>query len=169
MDYMLLRAQMGLNTERLLALGNHVTPEQAAWKPTPDSWSILEVFNHLLDEERFDFRVRLNIILSESGEDWPPINPQGWVTERQYNTRQLEPSIQVFQTERQASLVWLDNLQNPDWNILCKTPWGAMTAGDMFVSWVKHDLLHLRQLVELHFQWTGQFIHPYNSDYAGEW
>lgn len=35
--------------------------EQARWKPTPDKWSMLEVVNHLYDEEREDFRQRLSV------------------------------------------------------------------------------------------------------------
>jgi hypothetical protein len=32
-------------------LVNGVGPEQATWKPTANEWSILEVINHLYDEE----------------------------------------------------------------------------------------------------------------------
>ena len=44
-----------------------------------------------------------------------------------------------------------------------------MTAGDMFSSWVAHDLLHLRQLVELQYTYTVQTVQPYAVIYAGEW
>ena len=39
-----------------------VDAEQARWKPDADSWSILEVVCHLVDEEREDFRTRLDHI-----------------------------------------------------------------------------------------------------------
>ena len=51
---------------RQMVLG--ISAEQARWKPDSETWSILEVVNHLYDEEREDFRVRLPV----------PINlPQG--------------------------------------------------------------------------------------------
>ena len=43
-----------------------VSDEQARWKPGKDRWSILEVINHLYDEEREDFRKRLELVLSDS-------------------------------------------------------------------------------------------------------
>ena len=39
--------------------------EQARWKPSPDKWSIIEVTNHLYDEEREDFRQRLDLVLTD--------------------------------------------------------------------------------------------------------
>jgi hypothetical protein len=39
----------------------------------------------------------------------------------------------------------------------------------MFAAWVAHDLLHIRQLVELHYGWTTQQLQPYDAGYAGEW
>ena len=44
----------GAEIIRALVLG--VTQAQAQVKPTPESWSILEVVCHLGDEEREDFR-----------------------------------------------------------------------------------------------------------------
>jgi hypothetical protein len=34
---------------------------------------------------------------------------------------------------------------------------------------VAHDLLHMRQLVELHRDYMEQQIAPYSARYAGEW
>ena len=56
--------------------------EQARWKPSLDKWSILEVVNHLYDEEREDFRQRLSLVLADPMQPWPPIDPRTWVTSR---------------------------------------------------------------------------------------
>jgi len=61
--------QLGENAGRIAALVRGVTPENVRWKPDPASWSILEVINHLWDEEREDFRVRLGIILDASARE----------------------------------------------------------------------------------------------------
>ena len=85
MDPAQLTQIMALNAERIRALAAGVAPDAARWKPDPETWSILEVVNHLYDEERLDFRVRLDTILHRPEEPWPRIDPQGWVTERRYN------------------------------------------------------------------------------------
>lgn len=161
--------QLRGNAMRIRALVEGVTLEEARWRPDPESWSILEVVNHLYDEEREDFRVRLDIILHKPESEWPPINPQGWVTERAYNQRELESSIQNFLREREASLDWLESLPAPDWDKVAIAPFGSMRAGDMLVSWVTHDHLHMRQLVELHRAYTVAQAEPYDLQYAGTW
>ena len=75
MDMDRLLSQMIEDAARVGALVQGVSDQQARWKPDPDSWSILEVLNHLLDEEREDFRVRLDYTLHRPGEPWPPIDP----------------------------------------------------------------------------------------------
>ena len=45
-------AQLAIQAGRIRALAEGVSDEQARWKPDAESWSILEVVNHLYDEER---------------------------------------------------------------------------------------------------------------------
>jgi hypothetical protein len=169
MEMQRLLSQMVDNAERVRALVDGVSEQQARWKPHPDSWSILEVVNHLLDEERHDFRVRLDYTLHCPGEPWPPIDPGGWVTERQYNLQDLKLSLAEFLSEREASINWLRALPEPDWEAAYEAPWGPLRAGDLLASWVAHDLLHMRQLVELHWAYATGELAPYRPDYAGEW
>lgn len=157
------------NSERIRSLLQGVPAEQAQWKPDPDSWSILEVINHLLDEEREDFRVRLDIILHEPDRKMPSIDPEGWVVDRKYNDRNLEESLEEFLSERQASLEWLETLGEHEWEATLKMPFGSIRAGDMFASWVAHDLLHMRQLVELHRAYMLKLVAPFEVTYAGPW
>jgi hypothetical protein len=164
-----LLAMLESNTGRIRSLVEGVTPEQARWKPDPKSWSILEVINHLYDEEREDFRVRLDIILHRPDQAWPPIDPQGWVTSRAYQERELAPSLQSFLDERAGSLDWLRGLTGSDWQAGYQTRFGLIRAGDMFAAWVAHDTLHMRQLVELHRAYILLLAEGYDTQYAGEW
>ncbi|HCB50807.1 MAG TPA: DinB family protein [Chloroflexi bacterium] len=157
------------NSERIRLLVQGVSAEQAQWKPAPNSWSILEVVNHLLDEEREDFRMRLDIILHEPDRKLPPIDPERWVVERKYNDRDLEESLELFLSERQASFEWLETIGEPEWEASYQMPFGSIRAGDMFASWVAHDLLHMRQLVELHRAYVLELVAPFEVTYAGPW
>ena len=166
-DYFTTQMKNHAGTIQSLTLG--ISDELARWKPNPESWSILEVINHLYDEEREDFRVRMDYILHHPGESWPPINPPGWITERGYNQRNLAQSVQNFLEERQKSLAWLKGLLNPDWQASATVSFGTFSAGDIFAAWVAHDVLHLRQLVELHWAYLVNAAEPYKVNYAGEW
>jgi hypothetical protein len=162
-------AQMANNAETIRTLIQGVSHEQARWKPSPDCWSILEVINHLYDEEIEDFRPHLDIVLHHPDQSWPSIDPEGWVTERQYNQREIRESLGDFLNARKESLVWLRGLSSPNWEATYDAPFGQITAGDLFASWVAHDLLQIRQLVELHWAYTTLLVSPHKVDYAGPW
>jgi hypothetical protein len=150
--------------ENLIAGVDHI---QAKWKPAPEKWSVLEVINHLYDEERDDFRMRLDLILHHADKDWPPIDPQNWVTDRSYNQRDLDESFKNFTEERAKSVDWLNHLQQPDWAKSYTHPKiGEMRAGDMLAAWLSHDYRHMRQLVNLHLEYHDQAVRPYTTKYA---
>ena len=169
MDFAYLKRQLAINRDRVAALARGVPEDQARWKPNEESWSILEVVSHLADEEEFDFPVRLKIILEEDEKTWPEIDPGGWVIEREYNQGDLNESLNRYFNLRNEWMEWLDTLENPEWDTSYAAPFGEITAGDLFTSWVTHDLLHMRQLVELHRQYLEEQAKPYQMEYAGEW
>jgi len=169
MDVEHLARRMAENAATIRTLVQGMTDRQVRWRPDPTSWSMLEVVCHLLDEERSDFRVRLDLTLHRPGEPWPGINPQGWVTERRYNEQDPEASLASFLQERDASLAWLRSLTSPNWAATYNAPWGPIAAGDLMAAWVAHDLLHTRQLVELRWALTRTELEPYSVEYAGKW
>ena len=169
MDFETLYRELEINAETIGALVSGVSQADAQIRPTPASWSILEVVCHLADEERNDFRPRLDIMLHRPTEAFAPNEPQEWVTERKYNERDLTESLNDFLAERKQSLEWLKGLANSNWEVTYTTPWRTMTAGDMFTSWVTHDILHMRQLVELRYARVVRLTALYNIEYAGGW
>ncbi|GIV77906.1 DinB family protein [Litorilinea aerophila] len=168
LDYILER--MADNAATVESLARSVGEEQARWKPSPTEWSILEVINHLYDEEREDFRTRLDYTLHRPGQPWPPIDPEGWVVARSYNSRELQPSLDNFLAERRRSMAWLRSLQAPNWSATYTHPRaGAITAGALLASWLAHDFLHIRQLTQLHWQFIGVVAPDCPVTYAGPW
>ena len=162
--------QLARNAITIEQLVQGMLDEAAEWKQEPSKWSIVEVINHLVDEEREDFRLRLDLTLRHPEEPWPPIDPEGWVQERNYAGRSLADSLGKFGEERRASVVWLRSLGDPDLNRSHKHPkMGEITAGTLLGSWVAHDLLHIRQLARLRYLYFKDLATPHNLDYAGPW
>jgi hypothetical protein len=156
------------NAETIAGLGRGVSEFQARWKPTPDTWSILEVICHLYDEEREDFRLRVDYLLHRPDDEFPAIDPAAWVTGRGYNQREVA-ALDDFLQERDASLRWLRSLAAPDWDQGRIFHGRTLRATDMLAAWVAHDHLHIRQLNELHWQYIATLAEPGALDYAGGW
>lgn len=149
------------------ALFEGLSDEEARWRPAPGKWSLLEILNHLCDEERDDFRKRIELTLAGAGEPWPPIDPEGWVTSRDYQSRDLAASLADLRTERAASLRWLDSLTAPDWDRAHEHgSLGPLRAGDLLASWVAHDLLHTRQVMNTRVAFIEATAAPYSMRYA---
>jgi hypothetical protein len=72
-------------------------------------------------------------------------------------------------TERANSLTWLHDLSEPNWDVEYPAPFGPIKAGDLLASWVAHDNLHTRQLVELRRSRLLRMVAPYSVKYAGDW
>jgi uncharacterized damage-inducible protein DinB len=157
------------NRAVFISLLAEVSLDQSRWRPSPDKWSMLEVVNHLYDEEREDFRQRLQLTLANPAEPWPSINPREWVVTRRYNDREIDTALNNFLMERETSLRWLRELSEPNWENYNQGPNGRLSAGDLLASWLAHDFLHIRQLARLHWQYVGETAQPYQTTYGGPW
>jgi hypothetical protein len=164
-----LRRELAQGSETIQGLVAGISAAEARARPAPDAWSILETVAHLLDEEREDFRPRLDLVLHRPHETWARIDPEAWVTARGYNDRELSTTLEAFLAERERSLDWLARLVAPDWSREYRAPFGPITAGDLAASWAAHDLLHTRQLLELRRARLLTLIAPHRTGYAGDW
>jgi hypothetical protein len=169
MQFETLYQELQNSTEMIRALLSGITQAEAQVKPAPESWSILEVTCHLYDEEREDFREHLDFILHRQNEEYHAIDPQAWITERNYNQQDFLQMQGKFFAERQTSLAWLQEMSGSDWDITYTSDYGSLTAGEMFSCWITHDNLHLRQLVELRRERIEKITNPYPIGYAGDW
>lgn len=169
MEFQTLYQELSYSTEMIRALLAGINQEESEIKPNPESWSILEVVCHLYDEEREDFREHLDFILHRQNEEWHRIDPDGWVTEREYNKQNLNEMQVKFFAERWKSLEWLRGLEETEWETTYTSQFGSMKAGEMFACWVAHDNLHVRQLTELRRNRIEWITQPYDIEYAGDW
>jgi len=164
-----LRRELAHGGETIAGLVAGVSLAEARVRPAADAWSLLEVVCHLHDEEREDFRPRLDLVLHRSEAPWVRIDPAGWVSERRYNERDLGEALQGFLQERERSIAWLAGLTAPDWTREYRAPFGLITAGDLLASWAAHDLLHTRQLIELRRARLLAHTTGHSTQYAGDW
>lgn len=157
--------QLNADAEAIQALLHTVSEEQGQWKPGAEIWSLKEVITHMYNEERIDFRKHLREMFSNP--------PAGWGTSRPEELTEVatcREALEGFLSERKDSIAWLKTLQSPDWDLQREAPWGrAISAGEVLVSWVEHDFLHLRQMIEVLYAWNAKEAAPYSVEYAGRW
>lgn len=162
--------QLAANADAMNALVRPVSAEQTLWRPNAETWSMKDVMEHIYNEERIDFRKHLKEMLNHP--------PQPWAEFRRDEIIPIEDcrqGLEAFLQERRASLAWLRSLPDLDWRVTSQTPFGpegdalVLSAGDVLVSWVAHDFLHIRQMNELLYAWTVQVASPYSVRYAGAW
>ena len=162
--------RLSASARAIEALARGLDPEDARWRPAADRWSAVEILAHLLDEEREDFRVRLEYTLERPDEPFPTIDPEGWCEARRYRERDAGEVLDGWSAERERSLAWLRGLGAIDLSLQHDTAWGRpIAAGDLLGAWVAHDLLHLRQLTGVLHARLAAEVSPYGLDYAGSW
>ena len=167
MDIEMMCNTLRRNAELIQLLVAEISTEQAQWKAAEKKWSILEVINHLYDEEKDDFRKRIDLTLHKPGESWPAIDPEAWAKQKKYNERDFNQSLENFIRERNKSIQWLQNIDKVNWQSSYSHPKaGNLSVGDLMVSWLAHDLLHIRQLSNLQIDYLKKTAHPYSTDYA---
>lgn len=158
------------NAEAIRRLLETLTDEQSNWKPDPETWSMKEVMEHVFNEERLDFRKHLREMLSEPPQPWGQFHQEDYLT-----VESCKKALEEFLLERQASTEWLKEQAGTDWTVSSSISFGpegetfVLSAGDVLVSWVAHDFLHLRQMNELLYAWNEKQAPPYSVQYAGGW
>jgi hypothetical protein len=143
---------------------------EAAWRPPDGAWSIVEIVQHLADEEVEDFGARLRSTVTDPAAAWTPIDPEGRARERREAGVSLDGALEAFTTARRASVAWLRSREGTDWSSAHVHPkFGPMRAGDLLAAWAAHDTLHLRQISKRLFQLAGAHAGEFDTRYAGDW
>ena len=144
-------------------------PEEYNFKPDAQSWSLLEIVCHLLDEEREDFKTRVKNTLISPLKQPPSIDPVGWVTSRNYAKQVYNERLEAFLTERKLSVKWLKTLGDASWNNSFVHPVaGEMTAFSLLANWLAHDYHHIRQINRRMYEYLKKKSNA-NLSYAGDW
>ena len=164
-------ADMQTTTTTLESILSSIGMGEARWKPGAERWSILEVVNHMVDEESEDFRYCVQLLLQTPEKDWPNLQSWSWVESRDYNARELEESLARFKIARQDSIIWLGDLSDPPWDNrhTGRHSFDApMTAGEATASRVAHDFFHIGQIQTLRWEYLNASEGSFSTVYAGE-
>ncbi|MEM7167793.1 MAG: DinB family protein [Planctomycetota bacterium] len=163
------RDQLRASADAIQSIVSRMTDEEAAYKPSPERWSVHEVLCHLLHEETLDFRRRLDLTLHHPEMEWPGIDPEATVREETH-TLSWRDTLTAFLAARVESLEWLGSVSQPNLEQAHTHPrFGAMAAATLLHSWVGHDLLHLRQILRLSWDQLTERAQPHTTMYAGDW
>jgi hypothetical protein len=121
----------------------------------------------LYDEEKDDFRTRLDYTLYKPGQAWLPIDSPGWVISRNYTGQKIDTVKINFLAERTKTISWLKSMTGVNWDNAYSHPrFGIITAGDLLVSWLTYDCRHIRQFANLNVLYSEQLALPYSTRYA---
>ncbi len=161
--------ELDRNRNAFAGLLTNLPQKHFLWKPAPDNWCLLEILCHLYDEEREDFRARVEHCLELSDLPFSPIDPVGWVIDRKYLDQNYEEMLQGFLRERRASANWLRSIVNPNWsNTRVHPTLGEMSADEFLSNWLAHDYIHIRQIIKLKYAYLDKFSDQ-SLSYAGNW
>ena len=146
-----------------------VPKEMISWKDDLKRWSLLEIVCHLYDVEKEDFRARVKSVLNDPTQALTPIDPVGWVKDRNYADQDYDLMVFRFLKQRKISVEWLNSLKDPPWkNSFNYASLGNMSAELFLSNWLAHDHLHFRQIVKLKFDFLKD-VSGHKLDYAGNW
>ena len=170
MNYDQITEKLETNALTFKGLLENISEEQTHWKASSEKWSLLEIVNHLYDEEREDFRQRIKNIFEDPKKEWAPIAPAEWVTKREYAKRDMKTSLNNFIEERKKSIDWLKSLKSPNWKAIHTHPkLGEMSAEKLLANWLAHDYLHIRQITFMQWCYLSEIAPSIKLDYAGNW
>jgi len=161
--------QLERNIDVLGSLLKNKSKNEYLWRPSPEKWCLLEIVCHLFDEECEDFRVRVKHALEKPTAPLKPIDPEAWVVERGYISRNYEDRLDTFLVERNTSVKWLRSLASVNWDQGVIHPKLGMLSAELFLTnWLAHDYLHIRQILKYQYAFLEENT-SVKLNYAGDW
>jgi DinB superfamily len=117
------------------------------FRPSPEEWSTREILAHLVDDEMYVMRTRLERMMKEDRPDLAPHDEKKWYANRNTTRDALVELLDDLGVQRTASLGILDMLREEDWVREGYQPeYGHFTAAEWLDRWAEHDTTHVRQI-----------------------
>jgi uncharacterized damage-inducible protein DinB len=139
-------ARMERTVNDFAAVVKNVPDAQLTKRPDPKNWSAKEVVCHVRDTEE-SFMTRFLSILAMDEPKFPPVEPDRWAVERQYQRNDVQEALAVFKTRREETLRFFRGLKPDQWERSgVHATRGRMTLKDFVELMAWHDDNHLDQL-----------------------
>ncbi len=117
------------------------------FRPSPDAWSVREILAHLVDDEVYVMRTRVERVIKEDHPELAPHDEKKWYKARNTTRDTLSELLADFELQRRASLGLLNMLRDSDWAREGYQPeYGHLSAEGWLARWVDHDTIHLQQI-----------------------
>jgi DinB superfamily len=131
----------------------------------PDTFSPRDVVGHLIHGEETDWVPRIRLIL-ERGEEEPftPFDRFGF--REKIKGRGIDDLLRELRNLRAENLDYVRglSLSPSDFDRKGRHPaLGTVTLGQLFASWVVHDLGHVRQVVRVLARQYGEAVGPWKE------
>ena len=131
----------------LFALVGRETDAALDYRLAPDDWSTREILAHLVDDEMFMMRTRLERMIKEDQPNLPSHDEKKWYANRNKNRDSRDDLLSDFELQRQASLSIIHLLRDTEWTRTAYHPeYGTFTAETWLGNWAEHDAVHLMQI-----------------------
>src|SRR5438067_9860192 len=99
----------------LIRLTSSLSDDALDYRQASDQWSIREILAHLVDDEMYVMRTRLERMMKEDRPDLAPHDEQMWYANRNTTRDALADLLDDFALQRAASLGIIDMLREEDW------------------------------------------------------
>ncbi|GHO46740.1 DinB family protein [Ktedonospora formicarum] len=140
-------ATLEVTHEELTRLTATLSDEVLDYHPGPEEWSIREILAHLVDDEMFVMRTRLERIVREEYPTLVPNDEKLWHSQRNTSRDTVSELLRDFAIQRAASLNIIGFLREDDWKRTAYHPEeGDLTTEIWVEHWANHDIVHLRQI-----------------------
>ena len=117
------------------------------FRPSSGEWSVREILAHLVDDEMYVMRTRVERVIKEDHPHLAPHDEKKWYQTRNTTRDDLSELLADFGIQRQASLGMMNMLRDSDWMREGYQPeYGHLSAEGWLARWVDHDTTHLRQI-----------------------
>ena len=125
---------------------------EIAWRrrPTPESWSLVEIFCHLRDVEREVHQPRIRAILEQDMPFIAGVNPDTWAEPRRYRDEDGEQAFAECLAARRETVELLAALDPVRWERPGRHAFlGTTTLQELVCLIVSHDEAHWQQAAGL--------------------
>lgn len=133
---------------------NNREREEYFYKPDTESWSMIQVLSHLVDEEGFDFRARLFSVIDDPHKKIPSFDPVETMAAKNFVDEDYNELLDQFMDERINSVAMLRLVEKSKWDNAYDHPKvGPLSARFFLANWVAHDYIHIQQINRLAYQY----------------